>query len=99
MTTFERNTLGIFSPIVSTVGFREALAACSGRRVAFMSRLNDLVCAYLFVTDGRPGGANVDVDVWIAPTDFPGDSIEKLGVGIKIGIASSYEIDDAFTEA
>jgi len=99
MTAFERNTFQIFYPILSDFGFRKALSASGSRRAALVAKINNAVCAYVFVTDGRPSGASVDVDTWIAPADFPGDSIDKLGVGIKIGIASSFEIDDVFMKA
>jgi hypothetical protein len=99
MTGFERNTFEIFCPVLSDYGFRKALAASGSRRVSLVAKLNDDICAYVFVTDGRPGGGSLDIDAWIAPTDFPGDAIDRLGVGIKITVASSFEVDDAFMMA
>lgn len=85
----------VFADLVSEDGFELAVPFCHSRFVSMVRHVSEDVCAYLFVQDGRPGGADLTVDLWIAPVYCPDHSIESLVAGYKIQILSSWEIDDS----
>lgn len=96
MATFANNVFEAFESLRSEYGFLPARAACGKRFASLVRQVTEDVFAYVFVHDGRPSDANLDVDFWVAPPDTPDHSLEKLSVGYKIRIGSEYEIDDAF---
>jgi hypothetical protein len=96
MASFARSVFGIFNRLQSGAGFVPAKAIASQRFASLVKRVDDDFFLYVFVSDGRPGNASLDVALWAAPPDAPGDSLDNLYVGYKIRIGSSFEVDDAF---
>jgi hypothetical protein len=58
--------------------------------------VDDNCFLYVFVSDGRPGGANLEVALWAAPPDSPDDALDNLNIGYRIRIGGAYEVDDTF---
>ena len=96
MASFAESVFQIFSDLQKLHRFVPARAG-SGKTFASMvqSYAPDIV-VYLFVSDGRPSHANVDVNLWVAPPDDPGDGLDALYVGYRIRIASEFNVDEHF---
>jgi len=86
----------VFDDLVKKHRFIPVKGGAVGRFASLLRRETEDVFMYVFVSDGRPGGANLDVDVWIAPPDSADDGLDNLGVGYKIRIGSEYDVDDVF---
>ena len=94
--SFASNIFDAFAELENRHGFVRAYA-CAGTRFASIVRKEEFdVFTYVFASDGRPNGASLDLNLWVAPPDSPDDSLEKIYVGFKIRIGSEFEIDDAF---
>jgi hypothetical protein len=96
MATFADNVFEAFSTLRSGYRFLPARVASGKRFASLVRQVTEDVFAYVFVRDERQSGANIDVDLWVAPPETPDDSLETLYVGYKIRIGSEYDIDDAF---
>lgn len=99
MSQFSRNVFAAFRLLQQNHRFIPA-TTFAGRRFASLVRAEDTdTFIYVFVQDGRPGGANMDVDLWVAPPEQPDSSLDRLGVGFRVMIASEYDVSDEFFEA
>lgn len=96
MASFSDSVFQIFEDLIKNHRFVRCDTNASKRFVSMIRYETEDVFVYLFVKDGRPSGANLDVDIWIAPPDEAGDGLDNLYVGYKVRIGSEYEIDDSF---
>ena len=96
MASFADNVFQVFDDLVTKHRFIPVKAGASKRFTSLVRQEAEDVFIYVFVRDGRPSGANLDVDVWVAPPDEPGDGLESLYVGYKVRIGSEYDVDDAY---
>lgn len=96
MTSYPDNVFQAFDELIKKHRFVPVKVGASKGFASLVRRESEDVYTYIFVTDGRPSGANLNVDVWIAPPDEPGDGLESLYVGFKVRIGSEYDIDDAY---
>lgn len=94
--SFPENVFRVMNRLQKEHRFVPARAMNHRMFAALMRKETEEVFLYLLVHDGRPGGANVDVHLWVAPPECPGDSLDNLYVGYKVLIASEYEVDDIF---
>lgn len=76
--------------------FTPSTSTASDDFAALLRREHQSVCSYIYVRDDRRGKGPVAVHYWIAPPDFPDDGLDNLGVGYKIGMASTFNYDGAF---
>lgn len=96
MAKFAENVFEMFRDLQSHHRFVPAWASSGSRFASLLRRETEDVFVYVFVADGRPGNADLEVSLWVAPPDCPGDQFDNLYVGYKVRIGSEYEIDDAF---
>jgi hypothetical protein len=96
MSDFVNNIFSVFSHLIDKHGFIPAKAVSGDHFVSLVKKYTDNVFIYLFVRDERAGSGEMSVQLWIAPPDLPDDTLENLGIGYKILIASTYEPDDRF---
>jgi hypothetical protein len=96
MASFAESVFNTFGELTARHGFVPARAV-SGKTFASLARTEtqDIV-DYVFVHDGRPDSANLDVSLWVAPPEQPDHALEKLYLGFKIQIGSEYTVDEAF---
>jgi hypothetical protein len=94
MASLITNVRRTFADLITDDGFEVAIPFCDSRFVSMVRYVSPSLCAYLFVLDGRPGGANLTVDLWLAPPESPDHSIEALVAGYQIQILSQYDVDD-----
>ena len=96
MATFQSNIFQVFDDLITQHRFVPVKSGAVARFASLIRRETEDVFVYVFVSDGRPGGATLDVDVWIAPPENADDSLDNLGVGYKIRIGNEYDVDDVF---
>jgi hypothetical protein len=96
MQTFYSAVKEAFDGLRTIHGFVRVPAGMSSTLVSFMRRETADVCTYIFIRDERRGSGSVQTHVWIAPIDFPGDGLDRLGVGYKVLIGETWEFDHSF---
>lgn len=79
-------------------GFVEAPAVATPGFASFVRLARSGLYHYVLVHDGRAAGGPVNVDLWIAPREAPDDSLDVLGVGYKLQIASQFDLGERYFE-
>ncbi|MHC5539238.1 Imm25 family immunity protein [Singulisphaera rosea] len=96
MSSFPENVFQAFRSLTIEHRFVPVKVGASKRFASLARQETKNVYSYLFASDGRMSGGNLDIDLWIAPPDEPGDGLDRLYVGHKIRIASEFEVDDGY---
>lgn len=96
MSHFAKSIFKIFSDLIENHRFVPAYATSSKAFASLVRWEAEDTFVYVFVKDGRSGNANMEVSVWIAPPEEPGDGLDNLYVGYKIRIGSEYDVDEEF---
>lgn len=96
MPSFADGIFESFSQLRARHAFVPSRASSNERFASLLRKETDDICVYVLVHDDRSGGANMDVDVWVAPPHSPDDGLDRLYVGYKIRIASEYDLDPDF---
>lgn len=96
MATFSANVYDVLSSLIEEHAFIPCRAVSDKRFASLLRKETDEVYSYVFVRDGRASGVNLDVHFWIAPPESPDDSLDSLGIGYKILVASTFDVDDQF---
>ena len=76
MATFQSNIFQVFDDLITQHRFIPVKSGAVARFASLIRRETEDVFVYVFVSDGRPGGASLDVNVWIAPPDNADDETE-----------------------
>jgi len=88
----------VFKHLCSTMdsyGFKPSAATSSRGYAAFMARLESDICLYL-LTKWDAINVQCYARFWVAPTAFPDDSLERLGVGLSSLLATASEPNQEF---
>jgi hypothetical protein len=96
MPTFADNVFKVFALLQSGYRFVPARPSSDKRFASLVRKEADDIFVYVLVHDGRPGHSNLNIDIWVAPPDEPGDGLDSLYVGYKVRIGSEFNIDDQF---
>ncbi len=96
MPSFPENVFQAFHSLSTDHHFVPVKVGASKRFASLVRQEQEDVYSYVFASDGRTSGGNLDIDLWIAPPDEPGDGLDRLYVGYKIRIASEFDVDDAY---
>ncbi len=96
---FSTSVFHICADLEQSYGFRASHATASKDFAALVARPYSDICYYLLIRDDRSGGGLVRADLWVAPPEIPDDSLESLGVGIKLLVGEIYEFDTTFLKA
>jgi hypothetical protein len=99
MQSFSASAFRVCVDLEDNYGFRASRATAMNDFAALVARPYPDICYYLFIRDDRSGGGAVQAHLWVAPPEFPDDSLDSLGIGIKLLVGETYNFDTNFLPA
>jgi hypothetical protein len=75
--------------------FELAEGACAHDLAVWVARPDVDVCLYLLVRKRQPTEPYLNVNLWVAPPNFPDDSLDRLGIGFQIELWSLLPLKPA----
>lgn len=94
--TFRKDVARCVNQILVEAGFRSCEKySGSSIMVVYVKPYSQDIAFYLFFRDGRARDGYVTAELWFAPIQFPDDSIEDCGCGIKLDLSQRRLMDDA----
>jgi hypothetical protein len=99
MRSFSASAFRECGDLEDNYGFRGSRATAMNDFAALVARPHPNICYYLFIRDDRSGGGPVQAHLWVAPPEFPDDSIDSLGIGIKLLVGETYDFNTNFLPA
>lgn len=92
------NPMNLLQKRLKQIGFVESPLSRSEFFRALITCASARTLHYAFIKDERKTGNNLDFILYNAPVDFPGEGLDKLGVGVKILLYECYDFHEKETE-
>lgn len=96
MASFASEVFKQFSALIEKHEFKPAKGLDYDAFASLVRRSSQDICNYIFVRDDRSGRGDLSAQLWVAPIDFPDDGLDKLGVGFKIWLGATRQLEENF---